>query len=281
MFRRRSKDLGSKFRPRGTNSLLRRAPLFDEAMAGSGASDSAGPEHGTRYTQALRRSSGHAVPQISRTGIVRSPRARQLMRRLNSWLRCRASGPNNWPEQRWYELALDFAQGQYGLLVDSYHYVAYFENPADSALVGRVGYALPPAGPNGVRRPNLWTWSVVMNTRARDRSAAWRFIEWATSREFLLRSAFEGNMNPTRRSTWDNERFRDHTSGWGSFYDVARTLIEQEATVLVTPAPRYLAIAARWAGALLEAFGGPTEVEEALARAATDIDELVLAGDHT
>ena len=193
----------------------------------------------------------------------------------------RASGPNNWPEQRWYELALDFAQGQYGLLVDSDHYVAYFENPADSALVGRIGYALPPAGPNGVRRPNLWTWSMVMNTRARDRSAAWRFIEWATSREFLLRSAFEGNMNPTRRSTWDNERFRDHTSGWGSFYDVARTLIEQEATVLVTPAPRYLAIAARWVGALLEAFGGPTEVEEALARAATDIDELVLAGDHT
>ena len=29
----------------------------------------------------------------------------------------RGSGPTAWPEQRWYELALDFAKGRYGLLV--------------------------------------------------------------------------------------------------------------------------------------------------------------------
>jgi multiple sugar transport system substrate-binding protein len=186
----------------------------------------------------------------------------------------RDAGPTDWPDQRWYELAIDFGRGHYGLIVDSDHYVAYFEDPAISDVAGRIGYALPPVGPTGERQPNLWTWSVVMNTRARDRDAAWRFVEWATGADFLHRSTFEGNMNPTRRSVWDDERFRAHTATWGAFYDVARTLIEHEAAVLVTPAPNYIAIATRWVEGLLDAFAGRAELEEALDAAAGEIDAL-------
>jgi multiple sugar transport system substrate-binding protein len=189
----------------------------------------------------------------------------------------RESGPSNWPDQRWYELALDFARGRYALLVDSDHYVAYFEDPTLSELVGEIAYAPPPLGPSGLRRPNLWTWSVVMNSRVRDRDAAWQFFEWATGRDFLLRSVFEGNMNPTRSSIWDDERFREHTSGWGAFYDVARTLIERDAFVLVTPAPRYLEIASRWVRALLDAYAERKDLAQELETAAADIDELVAA----
>ena len=81
-------------------------------------------------------------------------------------------------------------------------------------------------------------------------------------------------MNPTRRSIWDDERFRAHTASWGAFHDVARTLIEHEATVLVTPAPNYIAVATRWVAALLDAFAGRADVEEALVAAAADIDAL-------
>ncbi len=186
----------------------------------------------------------------------------------------REAGPTNWPDQRWYELAMDFGRGRYGLIVDSDHYVAFFEDPATSQLAGRIEYALPPVGTTGERRPNLWTWSVVMNTRAADRDAAWRFVEWATGAEFLLRSAFEGNMNPTRRSVWDDDRFRAHTSAWGAFHDVARALIEHEASVLVTPAPNYIAIATRWVEALLDAYAGRYEIDEALEAAAADIDAM-------
>lgn len=190
----------------------------------------------------------------------------------------REAGPVDWLDQRWYELALDFARGRYALLVDSDHYVAYFEEPTTSDLVGRIGYAPPPAGPTGLRRPNLWTWSVVMNTRAADKEAAWRFVEWATGRDFLLRSAFEGNMNPTRTSIWEDEGFRAHTAGWGAFYDVARTLVERDAFVLASPAANYLAIARRWVQALLDAYAGRADAAGALEAAATDIDRLVSRG---
>jgi hypothetical protein len=65
----------------------------------------------------------------------------------------------------------------------------------------------------------------------------------------------------------------------GAFYDVARTLIEREAFVLVTPAPHYLEVAKRWVHALLDVYTERTELAGALEAAATDIDELVARDD--
>ena len=44
--------------------------------------------------------------------------------------------------------------------------------------------------------------------------------------------------------------------------------------MLVTPALNYIAIATRWVEALLDAFTGRADVEEALVAAAADIDAL-------
>ena len=187
----------------------------------------------------------------------------------------KSAGPRNWTQQRWFELAMDFAQGQYGLLVDSDHYVAFFENPELSKLNGKIGYALPPKGPTGLQKPNLWTWSVVMNARSKNKRAAWDFIEWATSQEFLLRSTFEGNMNPTRLSIWNDSRFMEFTGDWGDFYMVSKKLVSDLGQVLVTPAGNYLDVATRWTQALIEAYDGTKSVRDALEHAAQDIDLLV------
>jgi multiple sugar transport system substrate-binding protein len=183
----------------------------------------------------------------------------------------RDAGPVDWTQQRWYELALDFGRGRYALLVDSDHYVAFFENARQSELAGRIAYALPPAGPGGERRPNLWTWSLAMTAASRDKPAARDFIAWAASKAFLLRSAGEGNMNPTRASTWNDPAFAELTAGWGEFATVSRRLLDDHATVLVTPTPNYREIALRWTQALREAYDG-RDVGEALRAAAADAE---------
>jgi multiple sugar transport system substrate-binding protein len=188
----------------------------------------------------------------------------------------RDSGPVDWTDQRWYELALDFGRGRYALLVDSDHYVAFFEDERHSELVGRIGYALPPAGPSGERRANLWTWSLAMTAASRDKRAARDFITWAASKPFLLRSAGEGNMNPTRASTWDEPAFQALTASWGDFAAVSRLLLDAHANVLVTPTPHYREIALRWTEALREAYLG-RDVAEALRAAAADAEPLFAA----
>jgi multiple sugar transport system substrate-binding protein len=121
----------------------------------------------------------------------------------------------------------------------------------------------------------MWTWSLVMNARSRNKAEAWRFIQWASSKAFLLRSAFEGNMNPTRRSTWDHPSFREASKTWGNFYKVARQLVEHDARVLITPTPHYRQVATRWVGALRAAYAGHEDVAAALQHAATDIDTIL------
>jgi multiple sugar transport system substrate-binding protein len=187
----------------------------------------------------------------------------------------RDAGPTDWLNQRWYELAIDFANGKYGLIVDSDHYVAYFENPKVSTVNGKVGYALPPVGPNGGRSSNLWTWSVVMNAHSRDKSTAWEFMEWATGKSLLLRSASEGNMNPTRKSVWEDTSFQERASSWGDFATVARHLVDEVADVLVTPAVNYIDVARRWTGAIRDAYAGADSLEGCLSKAASDIEALV------
>ena len=188
----------------------------------------------------------------------------------------RVAGPADWTSQGWYELAIDFAHGKYGLLVDSDHYVAYFENPRLSDQVGKIQYALPPAGPGGMRRPNMWMWSIVMNGRSAVPDAAWEFMQWATSSQFLTEAALQGNMNPTRRSTWADPGFAARASQWHGFPAVAMELVDELAEVRVTPAVNYIEVARRWTRALREAYQGRESVEACLAAAATDIDRLVL-----
>jgi len=209
----------------------------------------------------------------SSTCAIASPPALSATSDILSALR--DAGPVDWPNQRWYELAIDFANGNYGLIVDSDHYVAYFENPDVSTVSGKVGYALPPLGPSGVRSSNLWTWSLVMNANSSDKKTSWEFMEWASGKAFLLRSAFEGNMNPTRKSVWADARFRERASGWGDFAAVASKLIDDVADVLVTPAVNYIDIARRWTRALRDAYADIDSLESCLTKAAAEIDELV------
>jgi multiple sugar transport system substrate-binding protein len=209
----------------------------------------------------------------ARACAIAEPRALQVTRQFLADIA--AAGPTQWLTQRWYELAQDFAAGHYGLIVDSDHYVAYFEEATKSRMKGKIAYRLPPAGEDGAIRSNLWTWSLVMNSRSRDKDVAWEFMEWASGREFLLQSAFEGNMNPTRRSSWGSSRFLEAAAGWGDFATIARKLVEDIAQIQVTPCINYIEVARRWTRALLESYPDQDSVESHLKAAAADIDELV------
>lgn len=205
--------------------------------------------------------------------VIASEKAVEITKQFLEHLK--ESGPIEWKTQRWYELALDFCEGAYGLIVDSDHYVGYYENQEKSKMARKIGYAVPPSNGGEKTVPNLWTWSLVMNKRSKEKEAAWRFIKWASGKEFLLRSAFEGNMNPTRVSTWENKRFKEAAKEWGDFYKVSRKLAECDGKVLVTPAENYRQIAERWVQALLEAYDSGN-VQDSLKKAALDIEDMIL-----
>lgn len=163
--------------------------IVERAVPARGFGQRGADEWHTIYTGFASQLWAYGGRDFDETGkcVIDSPEAARATRDIVEALH--DAGPRDWLNQRWYELAMDFAHGDYGLIVDSDHYVAFFENPENSSVHGQVEYALPPLGPNGKRSANVWTWSAVMNARSRDKDTSWAFMEWATGRDFLLRSA--------------------------------------------------------------------------------------------
>ncbi|MEU5211264.1 sugar ABC transporter substrate-binding protein [Streptomyces sp. NPDC020742] len=82
------------------------------------------------------------------------------------------------------ECATHFAQGNAAMWYDATSAAGLLEDPASSKVVGRVGYA---AAPVEVTASSGWlySWSFGIPTATVHKDAAWQFIAWATSRDYI------------------------------------------------------------------------------------------------
>ncbi|MEN6560792.1 MAG: sugar ABC transporter substrate-binding protein [Acidobacteriota bacterium] len=203
---------------------------------------------------------------------INAPRAVEFSR---LWIKAiKESGPPDWPNTTWYDGKQKFCAGTFGMYPDCDFFAASYENPAGSSVVGKVGYAPPPAGPDGIVKSNLWSWGLAVNAASPRKLASWLFMLWATSREQLLSTALHGNMNPTRRSVWEHPEVRRITDRWAGYREVVDENITENAAIQWTPQRAFIATGDRWALALQEIWGGK-DAQKALDEAASDIDRLV------
>ena len=79
------------------------------------------------------------------------------------------------------------------------------EDPEKSKVAGKVGYALLPSGPAG-SRPNFWGWMFGMSSASEEKSAAFKFIAWATGKEISLKLGVKTGQS-ARKSVWDDQSF--------------------------------------------------------------------------
>ena len=97
----------------------------------------------------------------------------------------------------------------------------------NEGLTGNLGVALAPTGPAGLPAGWLWTWSFAIPENAPNVEAAWEFISWATSEEFINLSGTTNGWAAappgSRVSTYNNP---DYLAATESFADVVLNQIE-------------------------------------------------------
>jgi multiple sugar transport system substrate-binding protein len=188
----------------------------------------------------------------------------------------REGGPPGWPGYTWYEGKEGFLAGRFAMWFDANHQAAAFENPSKSRVAGKVGYLLPPPGPDGQIKSSTWVWSLAMNAASKQKEAAWRFLAWATSRDVLQRTVPYENINPTRRSVWEDPKTVEATN-WdqGEYRRTAQLLLSKYARIRWTPSTYVTQAGDRWAAALQEIYEGKRTAEQALKDAAEDINKMV------
>lgn len=179
----------------------------------------------------------------------------------------------------WYEAMQAFMSGTVAMFIDADHMAGSFEDPAQSKVVGKVGYSLPPEGPGGIHT-NIWIWSLGLASAAKEKNAAWLFMQWATSKKILADSAVKNNINPTRKSVATDPTVLEYMSSWGDYPKVYQELIETYSRVMVPALPEFAQLGDVWAKSVQEVVLGQKDAKTAMDEAAAEMDKVLATIQH-
>ncbi|MEI6157404.1 MAG: extracellular solute-binding protein, partial [Atribacterota bacterium] len=105
-------------------------------------------------------------------------------------------GPPDVSRYSWLEVQNTFVTGNTSIIFDASDFIGRIEDPTLSQIVGKIGYALAPAGPFGPiteRYPShLFTAGMAINADSKNVDASWLFLQWMTSKDIQMRTMMEG-----------------------------------------------------------------------------------------
>ena len=118
-------------------------------------------------------------------------------------------GPQGGTMLHWAESTSLFMEGKAAMIYDANVFKSLYENPKESKVAGKVGYAVIPAGPGGKRLPHVsnWSLSISKNSPPDRQKAAWLFIQWATNKENCLGALLSG-VPSGRASSWKAKEYK-------------------------------------------------------------------------
>ena len=104
-----------------------------------------------------------------------------------------------------------FATGRCAMWIDATVAASYMYDPAESKVADKVAFARAPVEKTANGSQWLWSWALAIPASSRHLNEAKRFIQWATSKEYIrLVAATDGwgAVPPgTRRSTYEDPHY--------------------------------------------------------------------------
>ena len=135
-------------------------------------------------------------------------------------------GESGAPQSGFTECLNTFGQGKAAMWYDATSAAGTLEDPNASKVAGHVGYVYAPVEKTDYSGW-LWTWSWVMPKTTKKAEAAWKFISWATSKDYeqLVGSKLGWSRVPAgkRTSTYSIPQYKDSAK---AFADVTLGSIE-------------------------------------------------------
>jgi multiple sugar transport system substrate-binding protein len=107
----------------------------------------------------------------------------------------------------WYHVLDDFLQRKTAMAIDSSNFATDISNPAKSHVARQAVFAAFPHIAGRTSVPFMSHWQACINSRSRNKRAAFLFLLWATSKPTSMRTAAAG-LATTRVSAWSSEDFK-------------------------------------------------------------------------
>jgi multiple sugar transport system substrate-binding protein len=119
----------------------------------------------------------------------------------------RQAGPGGVSGYEWYHVLDDFLQRRTAMAIDSSNFATDISNPEKSHVAGKAMFATFPHVVGRTSVPFMSHWQACINSRSRNKRAAFLFLLWATSKPTSMRTAAAG-LATTRVSAWSSEGFK-------------------------------------------------------------------------
>ena len=124
----------------------------------------------------------------------------RIVEGLSNYAGMMKAGPPNIQSIDWYDANQLFQQGKVAFFIDASLFGPGYENPEQSQVVGKVGYAPLPKTSKGSMTGH-WMWGLGIPANSQNKEAAWYFIQWATSKDVEPKIGTKTGGAP-RLTTW-------------------------------------------------------------------------------
>ena len=118
------------------------------------------------------------------------------------------AGPAGVGSYEWYHVLDDFLQGKTAIAIDSSNFATDISNPAKSRVSRQAVFAAFPHPAGQAPIPFMSHWQACINSKSRNKRAAFLFLLWSTSKPTSLQTAAAG-LATTRLSAWSSDGFKN------------------------------------------------------------------------
>jgi len=187
------------------------------------------------------------------------------------------------------------SQGKCGMWVDATVAAGLLSDPASSKIVNTVGFANAPTGP-GTTRGNhwYWSWNLAIPKSSKQEDAAFKFITWATSKDYIAlvaktKGSWASVPPGTRTSTYTNANYKKAAGAFSSL--VQKSISSADVTkatkdpvpytgIQYVAIPEFQALGTQVGQYLAGAISGQTTIDQALSQAQAAAQKVAKEGGY-
>ena len=186
-------------------------------------------------------------------------------------------GPPGFANFGWTENRVAFTQGKAAMSIDATVNGAYNEDPKESTVVGKVGYAATPVAP-GVKLQgganSLAAHHLYLCAYSKQKEAAFLFMTWATSGDTQVKAqALQPNSGATSYKAMESEVYKEK---FGAFREGMLEALKNGNPKYLIEVPGAGEIYNKVGVALSQVLAGTKSAADALKEVNEDINKNVL-----
>ena len=185
-------------------------------------------------------------------------------------------GPPGSSGNSFNEILALFNEGKCGMWIDATIAASFISNPEQSKVADKVAFAQSPVAVTSRGANWLWAWALAIPAGSKQTEDARKFIQWATSKEYIALVAKTNGWaavpTGTRQSTYDNANFQKAAVFATAELKAILSANPQNSTQDATPytgvqfaaIPEFQSIGIAVGQQMSAALAGTTSIEEAL-----------------